>query len=284
VNICLDGLRGRIGKAENAGPGWGSAPYPAVAGQNTRDTADHHALHDQVGYHKLKPTTESAMTPGPAPKDPLVDPAATSARHPGLRHAPATARNREPILQALTDLLPAKPCVVLEIASGSGEHALWMACNLPQVTWMPSEATAHGLAAVEGWRAICADLAERVLPPVLIDAGRPPWPGPPVDAVFTANLTHIAPWSATLGLVAGAAARLVAGGLLLIYGPFNEGGSFTGPGNAAFDADLRRRNPDWGLRDLEAVDAAATAQGFVAEPHRLMPADNRLLVYRRGKA
>ena len=221
------------------------------------------------------------MTSDPIPMDPLADPASTAARHPGLRHAPATKRNREPIRAALAELLPAGPCSILEIASGSGEHALWMARALPQVTWMPSEATEDGLAAVEAWRALCPELRERVLPPVLIDATRPPWPGAVVDGVFVANLTHIAPWSATLGLMAGAVARLRAGGLLLIYGPFNENGGFTGPGNAAFDADLRLRNPDWGLRDRAAVDAAAASQGFVAEPVRVMPADNRLLVYRR---
>jgi len=215
------------------------------------------------------------------PKDPLADPAATAESYSNLRHAPATARNREPIRQALAELLPVQQCTVLEVASGSGEHALWMARSLPQVTWTPSEASVDGLAAVEAWRALCPDLADRVLPPVLIDAARPPWPGEPVDAVFVANLTHIAPWSATPGLVEGAAARLVAGGLLLIYGPFNEGGGFTGHGNAAFDADLRRRNPEWGLRDREAVDATASAHGFLVEPAREMPADNRLLVYRR---
>lgn len=219
--------------------------------------------------------------PNSVPTDPLVDPAATAASHPGLSHAPATARNREPIRQALAELLPARPCTVLEVASGSGEHALWMARSLPQVTWIPSEANADGLAAIEDWRDLCPDLTDRVPPPVLIDAARPPWPGAPVDAIFVANLTHIAPWAATLGLVEGAAARLVAGGLLLIYGPFNEEGSYTGPGNAAFDADLRLRNPDWGLRDRESVDAAALAHGFVVEPVREMPADNRLLVYRR---
>jgi hypothetical protein len=198
------------------------------------------------------------MTPDPVPTDPLADPAATAALYPGLRHAPAAARNREPIRQELAELLPAGPCAVLEVASGSGEHALWMARSLPQVTWAPSEATADGRAAIEGWRALCPGLADRVPPPELIDAARPPWPGAAVDAVFAANLTHIAPWSATLGLITGAAARLVAGGLLLIYGPFNEGGTFTGLGNAAFDADLRRQNPDWGLRDREAVDAAAS--------------------------
>ena len=220
--------------------------------------------------------------PDPVPMHPLADPAATAALHPVLRHAPATARNREPIRAALAELLPASACSVLEIASGSGEHALWMARSLPQVTWTPSEATAEGLAAIDAWRALCPELADRVLPPVLLDAARPPWPGAPVDAVFVANLTHIAPWPATLGLLAGAAARLRAAGLLLIYGPFNEEGGFTGPGNAAFDADLRLRNPDWGLRDRAAVDAAAAAQGFVAGPVRVMPADNRLLVYRRA--
>lgn len=215
------------------------------------------------------------------PEDPLTDPAATAAAYPGLRHAPATARNREPIRQALSDLLPARPCTVLEVASGTGEHALWMARSLPQVTWIPSEATADGLAGIDDWRALCPDLADRVPPPVFIDAARPHWPGAHVDAVFAANLTHISPWSATLGLVEGAAARLVTGGLLVIYGPFNEAGGFTGPGNAAFDADLRRRNPDWGLRDREAVDATASARGFVVEPVHKMPADNRLLVYRK---
>ncbi|EPX75492.1 hypothetical protein Salmuc_04011 [Salipiger mucosus DSM 16094] len=170
---------------------------------------------------------------------------------------------------------------MLEIASGSGEHALWMARSLPQVTWMPSEATTDGLAAIEAWRALCPDLVDRVAPPVHIDAARPPWPGAHMDAVFVANLTHIAPWSATIGLVEGAAARLVSGGFLLIYGPFNEGGGFMGPGNVAFDADLRKRNPDWGLRNREAVDETASARGFVVEPVRDMPADNRLLVYRQ---
>jgi hypothetical protein len=215
------------------------------------------------------------------PFDPLADPAATAAAYPGLRHAPASARNREPIAAALAELLPAAPCRVLEIASGSGEHGLWVARALPQVTWTPSEASADGLAAIEAWRGLCPELHDRVEAPVLIDAATPPWPGPKMDAVFVANLTHIAPWAVTLGLMAGAAARLRAGGLLLIYGPFNEEGQFTGPGNAAFDADLKMRNPEWGLRDRAAVDAAAKLQGFDAAPLRRMPADNRLLVYRR---
>lgn len=214
------------------------------------------------------------------PIDPLADPATTAARYPGLSHAPATLRNREPIRQALTELLPPRPCKVLEIASGTGEHALWMARGLPQVTWTPSEATPDGLRGIEAWRALCPALAGRVLPPVQIDAARPPWTGPAVNAVFTANLTHIAPWATTLGLIAGAAARLVPGGLLVIYGPFNEGGRFTGPGNAAFDADLRLRNPEWGLRAREDVDAAALVHDFAIAPIRAMPADNRLLVYR----
>ncbi len=222
------------------------------------------------------------MAQYPAPTDPLADPAATAAQHTGLRHAPATARNRGPLAAALAELLPAKACTVLEIASGSGEHALWMARALPHVTWAPSEATDDGCGDIARWRALCPDLAPRVLAPVRIDAVRPPWPGQGVDAVFCSNLTHIAPWEATLGLMVGAAERLRPGGLLLIYGPFNEGGAFTGPGNAAFDADLRSRNPDWGLRDRAAVDVAAAVEGFLAEAHRTMPADNRLLVYRRG--
>lgn len=217
----------------------------------------------------------------PDPFDPLADPAATVARHPGMSHAPATARNRAPICDALADLLPITSCTVLELASGTGEHALWMARSLPQVTWQPSEATPEGVAAIEAWRKLCPDLGARVLPPVQINAARPPWPGPKVDAVFTANLTHIAPWEATLGLITCAAARLVQGGLLIIYGPFNEGGRFTGPGNAAFDADLRMRNRQWGLRDREDIDDLVLAHGFTIAPSRIMPADNRLLVYRR---
>lgn len=217
----------------------------------------------------------------PDPFDPLADPAATVARYADLQHAPATARNRDPIRAALAELLPATPCTVLEIASGTGEHALWMARNMPQVRWSPTETSPEGLAAIEAWRALCPELQDRVLPPVLLDAARPPWPGCAVEAIFTANLTHIAPWHVTQGLISGAYARLVLGGLLLIYGPFNEGGGFTGPGNAAFDADLRRRNPVWGLRAREDVEALAIAQGFVSEAIRTMPADNRLLVFRR---
>ena len=213
--------------------------------------------------------------------DPLADPAATVARFPHLRHAPASARNRAPIAAALVEVLPAHNSTILEIASGTGEHALWMARSLSQVTWIPSEATREGCADIEDWRALCPDLAARVLPPVLIDAARPPWPGDSVEAVFAANLTHIAPWSATQGLIAGASARLGQGSLLLIYGPFNEAGRFTGPGNAAFDADLRLRNPDWGLRHREEIDDLANASGFICEANRHMPADNRLLVYRR---
>jgi hypothetical protein len=223
------------------------------------------------------------MTTNGASKDPLADPAAFAARHPDLRHAPATTRNREPIRRALADLLPERACTVLEVASGSGEHALWMARHLPQVTWLPSEAKADGLTTIHKWRAHCPDLDGRVRPPVQIDAARPPWDGEPVDAVFAANLTHIAPWSTTLGLLSGAAARIVPGGILVIYGPFNEGGGFTGPGNASFDEALRKQDPEWGLRDREMVDAAAVAQNFAVEPYRLMPADNRLLVYRRPR-
>ncbi|MGY6567926.1 MAG: DUF938 domain-containing protein, partial [Salinarimonas sp.] len=215
------------------------------------------------------------MTSHTVPVDPLADPAAFAAQHPGLRHAPSAARNREPIRHALADLLPERPCTVLEIASGSGEHALWMTRHLPQVTWLPSEATEESLSAIRAWLAHCPELGDRVWSPVCLDAERPPWRVGLVDAVFAANLTHIAPWSVTLGLVSGAASRLVRGGILVIYGPFNEGGGFTGPGNAAFDAALRQQNPDWGLRDREMVDAAAVAHGFSVEAARVMPADNR---------
>ncbi len=127
-------------------------------------------------------------------------------------------------------------------------------------------------------------LMDRFLAPRLLDAAVPPWPGDPVAAVYASNLCHISPWRTTLGLVTGAAECLVPDGLLLIYGPFHQGGGATGPGNTAFDADLRRTNPAWGLRERAAVDAAAAAAGFTVEPPRQMPADNLLLVYRRGVA
>lgn len=217
--------------------------------------------------------------------DPLADPAVTASRHPGLRHAPAVLRNREPIRAVLAALLPGPdPVRVLEVASGTGEHGLWMVRHLPHLVWQPTEADAAGCATIARWRALCPELAGRMLPPATLDAAAPPWPGEPVDAVFAANVTHISPWPTTLGLVAGAADRLRPGGRLLIYGPFHENGRPTGPGNAAFDADLRRREPTWGMRDRQAVDAAAEAAGLAVLPHRAMPADNRLLLYERGGA
>lgn len=217
--------------------------------------------------------------------DPLADPGATVALTPGLRHAPATLRNREPIRAALATLLPGPgPVRVLELASGTGEHGLWMVRQLPHLVWQPTEADADGCDGIARWRALCPELAGRFLPPALLDAAAPLGPGDPVDAVFAANVTHISPWPTTLGLIAGAAVRLRPGGLLLIYGPFHEEGRATGPGNAAFDADLRRRDPAWGLRDRAALDAAASAAGFAVLPPRMMPADNRLLLYARGNA
>lgn len=218
--------------------------------------------------------------------DPLADPAATAARHPGLPQAPATTRNRQPIADGLTRLLAPWPQPrVLEIASGTGEHGLWFCRQMPGLIWQPTDRDPDILAGIERWRRLCPDLHDRHRAPCLLDAAGAPWPVtwalPGVDAVFTANLTHISPWSATLGLIAGAAAVLPPGGLLLIYGPFHEDGRATGPGNAAFDESLRARDPRWGVRDRQAVLAAADAAGFDARETIAMPSDNRLLVLAR---
>jgi SAM-dependent methyltransferase len=196
-----------------------------------------------------------------------------------LREAPAVARNREPILAVLRGLLP-QPAVVLEIASGTGEHALWFSSNLPDVTWQPTDRDDDALASIAAWRATSDVL--NLLAPLPLDASAPEsWPALRVDAVVAINMIHIAPWRAAEGLMAGAARVLAPGGLLFLYGPFREG-AVIAPSNAAFDADLKARNPAWGVRDLALVTDLARANGFALVDRIGMPANNLSVAFRKS--
>ncbi|KTS25443.1 SAM-dependent methyltransferase [Methylobacterium indicum] len=194
--------------------------------------------------------------------------------------APAVARNREPILDVLHRLLPVSG-LVLEVASGSGEHIIHFASALPRLRWQPTDADPRAL------RSIAAHAhdtgLDNVLAPQFLDARAQPWPVACADAVLAINMTHIAPWSATVGLMAGAGGILPEGGLLYLYGPFRVAGAHTAPSNATFDADLRARDPAWGVRDVEAISEAGLAQGLSLVERIPMPANNFSLVYRRGR-
>jgi hypothetical protein len=196
--------------------------------------------------------------------------------------SPAALRNRQPILEALRRLLPANGRA-LEIASGTGEHALYFARGLPGWTWQPSDADADALRSIAGW--VEHSGLPNLLPPVALDVHDDPWPvSGPMDLVFCANMLHIAPWSACPALMAGAGRILGRQGLLVTYGPYRVEGEPLAPSNEAFDADLRRRNPAWGLRTLQAVCAEAGAAGLVLRQRQAMPANNLLLVFGRADA
>jgi len=190
------------------------------------------------------------------------------------REAPAVARNREPILGLLRHLMP-QTGLVLEIASGSGEHALALAQAMPALTIQPSDPDAEARASIDAW----ARGQPNIRPALELDACLP-WPALSADAVLCINMIHIAPWAATLGLVAGAARTLPRGGALILYGPYRVAGAMVAS-NQAFDASLRERNPGWGVRDLEAVAQAAATQGFEAPEITSMPANNLALAFRR---
>jgi SAM-dependent methyltransferase len=196
-----------------------------------------------------------------------------------LPFSPAAERNAPPILAALAPRLPPQ-ARVLEVASGTGQHAASFAAAQPGWRWQPTEATSAALPCIA---ARCADIAG-VQVPVLLDVLAAPWPvaAAAFDAVYAANLLHIAPWAATAALMAGAALCLAPGGLLVVYGPFVVAGEALAPSNAAFDADLRARDPAWGLRSLQAVVQAAAVQGLVLQERLPMPANNQLLFFRRS--
>lgn len=193
------------------------------------------------------------------------------------KHAPATLRNREAIAAELAALLPAHG-TVLEVASGSGEHAAFFAERFPALTFVPSDPDAVARASIASW---CAGLAN-VAPPLAIDATAGDWPIAAADAVLCINMVHISPWAATVGLFRACTALLPPGGPLILYGPYREAGVETAESNLAFDDSLKARNPDWGLRDVAELDRLAADYGFARTARVAMPANNLMLVYRSG--
>jgi SAM-dependent methyltransferase len=193
------------------------------------------------------------------------------------RHAPATTRNREPILAVLREELPQRG-LLLEVASGTGEHSAYFAPRFPDLTWQPSDADADSLASIEAWQADSA--APNLMPPVLLDAASATWPIDRADAILCVNMVHISPWSATVGLMRGAGRLLAAGAPLILYGPYRRADVPTAPSNEAFDESLKARDPEWGLRTLEDVAAEAEKNGLALERIVEMPANNLSVVFR----
>lgn len=194
------------------------------------------------------------------------------------RSAPAALRNRQPIAKVLEEWLPDRG-LVLEIASGTGEHAVHFADRFPQLEWQPSDIHPDALASIRAWR------AEAGLPnlrePLTIDASSASWPIDAADAVLSINMVHISPWASALGLLNGAARILPAGAPLILYGPWLKDDVPTAPSNLAFDSDLKRRDPAWGLRRVEDFATAADGRGLRLMETRAMPANNMMLLLRR---
>jgi SAM-dependent methyltransferase len=194
------------------------------------------------------------------------------------RSSPAAERNRGPILAALQRLLPSRG-VALEIASGTGQHAAHFAAALTGWQWQPSDADPDALASIDSW---CAGV-DNVGPALALDVLSPTWNGAParVDAIFCANMLHISPWPTCSALMRGAARHLAPAGVLLLYGPYLDDDVPTAASNLAFDADLRARNPAWGLRRLVDVTREADVAGLQVREREAMPANNLLLVLAR---
>jgi SAM-dependent methyltransferase len=195
------------------------------------------------------------------------------------RHAPSAARNRDVILNTLSQHLPEQG-YVLEIASGSGEHIMHFADAHPRLTFQPSDPDPDSQASIDAWSRYLG--LTNVLPAILVDTTKSISIPNAVDVVICINMIHIAPWSATVGLMRNAATLLPKGGLLYLYGPYRRGGAHTAPSNEAFDADLKARNPEWGVRDLEVVAAVASDHGFSAPVVEDMPANNLSVILRRS--
>ena len=188
----------------------------------------------------------------------------------GRRSAPAASRNVGPIGEVLAEWLPAHG-LVLELASGTGEHGLAYARGFPALQWQPSDAADEALASIEAWR---ADGPPNLLAPRRHDAADPLWPIDRTDALVAFNLVHISPWETALGLLDGAARLLAPGAPLILYGPWIEDDVPTVPSNQVFDMDLRARDAQWGLRNLGDFTREADARGLVLEERRAMPANN----------
>lgn len=194
------------------------------------------------------------------------------------RSSPAVFCNRGPIFDILRSALPTQG-IILEVASGSGEHINYFAERLPALDWQPSDPSPAARASIAAWTT--ADRLTNVRPPLDLDASALPWPVSAVHAILAINMVHISPWAATQDLLREAARLLPPGGLLYLYGPFIQAGIPLAPSNAVFDADLRDRNVAWGLRDLVAVEAAAAQSGLKIEAVVPMPANNLSVIVRR---
>ena len=198
--------------------------------------------------------------------------------HQAALSSPPALRNRGPILEVLRRVLPTRG-TVLEIASGSGEHIVHFAAGLPHLTWQPSDPDGDARASIAAYRDEAG--LPNLLAPIALDASAPSWPLTHVDAIVSINMIHIAPWSAAEGLMAGANRLLAPGAVLYLYGPFMEDGRHTAPSNAEFDASLRQRNRDWGVRDLGEVSALAGRHGLAFQERVAMPANNLSVIFRR---
>ncbi len=195
------------------------------------------------------------------------------------RHSPSTERNRSAILDVLRGVMP-QSGTILEIASGTGEHAAWLTPQLPEMTWQPSDLDTDNFASIEAW----AEDA-RVLKPIRLDVTENDWgEGAVADrlvAIVCINMIHISPWTACEGLIEGASRLLPEGGVLYLYGPYRRNGRHTAQSNADFDFSLRQRNPEWGVRDLETVVAYADINGLILDRVVDMPANNLSVIFRR---
>ena len=201
-------------------------------------------------------------------------PAGESAR----RSAPAALRNREPIAEVLADWLPEQG-LVLEIASGTGEHAAYFAERFPGLEWQPSDVHPDALASIAAWRASCE--LPNLRPPITVDAAAADWPIDRADVLLSINMVHISPWQSALGLLDGAARLLSPGAPLILYGPWLVDGVEAAPSNLAFDADLKRRDSSWGLREVGEFARAAGERGLDLVETRAMPANNMMLLLHR---
>ncbi|MEA5550134.1 class I SAM-dependent methyltransferase [Anabaena cylindrica UHCC 0172] len=200
--------------------------------------------------------------------------------------APATERNRQAILEVLLQVLPATG-TILEVASGTGEHAVFFAPSLKPRQWLPSDPNQILRDSIIAWSE--ESKSDNLHPPLELDASQPIWPVEkdqipdlPITAIVNINMIHISPWSACLGLMAGAGRILPSGGVLYLYGPYKQNGKHTAPSNEAFDESLQAQNPEWGVRNLEDAIAVANTQNLTLHKTYQMPANNLSLVFRRN--
>ncbi|HEY1606221.1 MAG TPA: DUF938 domain-containing protein [Allosphingosinicella sp.] len=195
------------------------------------------------------------------------------------RSAPHVARNADPIAEVLRETLPERG-LVLEVASGTGEHILRFARAFPGLLWQPSDPDPAALRSIEAWRASAG--LDNLRAPTMLDARSDDWPVAAADAILCINMVHISPWAATLGLLDGAARLLGPGAPLILYGAYRRADVATAPSNEEFDRTLRARNPEWGLRRLEDVAAGAEGRGFTLERIVEMLANNLIVVFRKS--